>query len=134
MTFLELAQKVLKDNNREMTVDEIWNYIKDKGLDKQLASAGATPWATLSAAIGDQVRHRSDTVFGRTDTRPKKYFLLSEQHKLDRTFKEEVKPTKTSTSKFEFLEKDLHPFVAHFANFFLRAFFYIMIKFCKSLI
>lgn len=125
MTFLELAEKVLKDNSREMTVDEIWNYIKDKGLDKELGSTGATPWATLSATLGDNVRQRSDSVFGRTDTRPKKYFLVSQQHKLIKTDIEETKPTKVSNSKFEFLEKDLHPFVAYFANFFLKVFAFV---------
>lgn len=123
MTFIELAEKILRDNNREMTVDEMWTYAKEKGLQDKLGSSGLTPWATLSALLGDQIRHKKDTIFGRTDTRPARYFLLSQKPKLaaaDETT--EPKTSKVNESKFSFLEKDLHPFLAYYANLFLKTY------------
>ena len=123
MTFLELAEKILRDNNHEMTVDEMWSYAMDKKLDIQLGSAGVTPWATLSAILGDQIRHKKDSKFGRTDTRPTKYFILSQKpHLTVIDSSGETKTIKVSESKFSFLEKDLHSFLAYYANLFLKTY------------
>jgi hypothetical protein len=47
MTFLELAEQVLKDEKRQLTANEIWTLATEKGYDKQLNSEGKTPWQTL---------------------------------------------------------------------------------------
>ena len=51
MTFLELAEKVLKEEKRPLTPNEIWNLATEKGYDKEVKSRGKTPWATLGAQL-----------------------------------------------------------------------------------
>lgn len=51
MTFLELAERVLKEVKRPLTAVEIWTLATEKGYDKQLKSEGKTPWASLGAQI-----------------------------------------------------------------------------------
>jgi len=51
MTFLELAEKILKEVKKPLTANEIWQLGTERGYDKQLNSEGKTPWATLGAQI-----------------------------------------------------------------------------------
>ena len=73
MTFLELAETVLREEKRAMTAIEIWNIAVTKGYDKQLNSKGKTPWATLGAQIYVSSRDDIKSKFTKTDTRPKKF-------------------------------------------------------------
>jgi len=43
MTFLELAERVLREEKRPLTANEIWTLATEKGYDKQLNSEGKTP-------------------------------------------------------------------------------------------
>lgn len=40
MTFLELAQLILKEEKKPLTAIEIWNHAVEKGYDKKLNSQG----------------------------------------------------------------------------------------------
>ena len=51
MTFLELAEKVLKEQKKPLTANEIWKIAEDEGYTSKLNSQGKTPWATLGAQI-----------------------------------------------------------------------------------
>ena len=126
MTFLELAENILKDNKKPMTIDEMWNYAVSSGLDIKLGSTGATPWATLSALLGDQIRNKGKkSPFGRTDTRPTSYYLLSQKHTLNfemvdvNEIKQSVNNKKTSEG---LAEKHLHSFLAYYAKLYLKVY------------
>jgi len=40
MTFLELAERVLREEKRPLTANEIWTLATEKGYEKQLNSEG----------------------------------------------------------------------------------------------
>ncbi|NUM32363.1 MAG: hypothetical protein HUU47_08575 [Bacteroidetes bacterium] len=63
MTFIELAQTVLKETKRPLAPTEIWQTAVEKGYDKQLESEGKTPWQTLYAQIYVSVRDNPKTPF-----------------------------------------------------------------------
>lgn len=44
MTFVELAEDVLKTAERPLTYKEIWEIAISKGLDKKVGSKGKTPY------------------------------------------------------------------------------------------
>ncbi len=46
LTFIELAKKVVAEQQRPMTSDEIWKTAVEMGYDKLLLTKGKTPWAT----------------------------------------------------------------------------------------
>ena len=124
ITFLELAEQVLKDEKRPMTATEIWTFAEVKGYVKKLNSEGKTPWATLGAQIYVNVKDNPKSLFAQTDSRPKRFYLKSQASQIDLTNVEtiEVEQLITKKKKFEFLEKDLHPLLTYFAYYHLRCY------------
>ena len=51
MIFLELSERVLREEKRTLTANEIWTLATEKGYGKKLNSEGKTPWAKLGARI-----------------------------------------------------------------------------------
>ena len=95
----------------------------DKGYDKQLNSGGKTPWATLGAQIYVNAKDNPRTPFAQTDSRPKKFYLKAQTGQLDLSetaiTKEPVLPKK---KRFDFLEKDLHPYLTYYAYYHLHCY------------
>ncbi|MBQ0105972.1 MAG: winged helix-turn-helix domain-containing protein, partial [Armatimonadetes bacterium] len=60
MTYKELAIEVLKNADKPLTVQEIWNEAVKLGLDKKLVSVGKTPEATISAQIYMDIKNNGD--------------------------------------------------------------------------
>ena len=46
MTFLELAKKILEEEGRPLSAEEIWTLAQSKGYYKQVRNKGKTPPAT----------------------------------------------------------------------------------------
>jgi len=44
MNFIELAEKIIREANRPLTQNEIWEIAKIKGYDKDVGTTGKTPW------------------------------------------------------------------------------------------
>lgn len=123
MTFLELAETVLREEKRAMTAIEIWNIAASKGYDKQLNSKGKTPWATLGAQIYVSARDDIKSKFTKTDTRPKKFYLESMASEIDledNSMPEDI--VLGNQKKFDFLEKDLHKYLSYFAYYHLNCY------------
>lgn len=123
MTFLELAERVLREEKRPLTASEIWTLATDKGYDKQLNSEGKTPWATLGAQIYVNAKDNPKSPFAQTDSRPKKFYLKSQASQLDLSETAVSKePTVVKKKRFDFLEKDLHPYLTYYAYYHLRCY------------
>lgn len=123
MTFIELAERVLKEEKRPLTANEIWTLATEKGYDKQLNSEGKTPWQTLYAQIYVSAKDNPKTPFAKTDSRPKKFYLKSQATHIDLSETAVTsEPTTIKKKKFEFLEKDLHPFLTYYAYYHLRCY------------
>lgn len=122
-TFLELVKKVLEEEKKPLSPEEIWELAKSKGYEKYVGTQGKTPWATIGAQIYVNIRDRKDSPFVKIDTRPKRFYLRSliktdEERKLLEEQPVSVLPAK----KFEYLEQDLHPFLAYYAHYYLKAY------------
>ena len=121
MTFLELAEKILTEKQQPLSSTEIWNFAIQKGYEKELNTEGKTPWATLGAQIYVNSKDNPKSIFAKTDSRPKKFYLKSQVSKLDLSetaiSKEEIIIKK---KKFDYLEKDLHSYLSYYAYYFLN--------------
>jgi hypothetical protein len=120
-TFLELAKKIIEDEKKPLSSEEIWELAKSKGYDKYVGTHGKTPWATIGAQIYVSIRDKKDSPFIKLDTRPKRFYLRSlikpgEEQKLI----EEQPVSALPPKKFGYLEEDLHPFLAYYAYYFLK--------------
>lgn len=122
-TFLELVKRILEEEKKPLSSEEIWEMAKSKGYDKYIGTQGKTPWATIGAQIHVNIRDKKDSPFIKIDTRPKRFYLRSlikvgEEQK----FIEEQTVSVLPQKKFEYLERDLHPFLAYYAYYFLRTY------------
>ncbi|MDR0659242.1 MAG: hypothetical protein LBG19_00220 [Prevotellaceae bacterium] len=130
MTFHELAEYILNQADKPLTTNEIWKIAIDLHLDKKLNSTGKTPWATLGARLYEISRDDPDSVFKAIGKRPKRFYLKNKKYNIDfREYEEGKTEEETDILKLpskNFLEKDLHPFLAHFA-------FYTLNCYCKTI-
>jgi len=121
MTFLELAKDILIKNVDPLTPNEIWQLACKEGLDKNLNSKGKTPWATLGAQLYVSTKTNPKTIFSLTDSRPKRFYITSFKSKIDfEKVVEKVSSSSINKKKYNFLEKDLHPFLAYYASLYLK--------------
>ena len=124
ITFLEFAERVLKDEERPLTADEIWKIGKEKGLDILLGTQGKTPWASLGARLYVEVRDHKEGIIAQTETRPKRFYLRS-QKMLKMGFEKQTDdegPNLIEGVKKLYYEKELHPFLAYFGFYYLKSY------------
>lgn len=127
MTFVELAEIILKQTDKPLTAGEIWKFAVSQGLDKELQSSGKTPWASLGARLYTGIRDNPNTIFSSIGKRPKRFYLKNKKYDVDfkdyqeGKIEEEILINPSKLTK-HFLEKDLHPFLAHFAFYQLNCY------------
>ncbi len=123
MTFLELAERVLSEVKRPLTANEIWTVATEKGYVRQLNSEGKTPRATLAAQIYVNAKDNPKSTFSQTDSSPRKFFLKSQVHQLDLSDKAvSNEESVVKKKRFDFLEKDLHPYLTYYAYYHLHCY------------
>jgi hypothetical protein len=116
MTFLELAQKVLREASTPMSVEEIWQSARNKGYDSLIATKGKTPWRTIGAQIYVDMRDNTSSPFIKIDSKPRKFFLrdLASEESL-RRIKEKEEGVVEEPVKTTYSERDLHPLLTYYA-------------------
>ncbi|MEK6325243.1 MAG: HTH domain-containing protein [Acidobacteriota bacterium] len=121
LTFLQLAQKILEEETRPLSPDEIWQIAQAKGYDGEVGSRGKTPARTIGARLYVDVRDNPETVFAKTDSLPKRFVLRSLlETKGKRPL--DTAPPPIVPKRGTYLERDLHPFVVYFGFHYLKAY------------
>jgi hypothetical protein len=119
--FLKLAEKILKDADFPLIAPEIWVLVEKAGLDKQLPTKGKTPWNSLAAQMYVEVRDNPNSIFGATDTRPKRFYLKSNE-KAAKNASSILPAALPKKEEPKFLEKHLHPFLAYYSFYYQKAY------------
>lgn len=127
MTFLELAEKIIQEEKRPLTPEEIWRSAQAKGYDKRVNTQGKTPWQTISAQIYVNIRDKADSRFIKAESRPTRFFLkLLNLASPGPTIGELLtgcgKEITSKPLKPKYMEKELHPFLAYFGYYYLKAY------------
>ncbi len=123
LTFIELAKRILEEERKPLSATDIWEIAKTKGYDDLLHSQGKTPWATLGAQLYCNVRDRKDSPFIKIGTRPKLFHLKKLANDDESKLIEQAQDENVILGKQpEYLEKDLHPFLTYYANYYLKAY------------
>ncbi|HQM80510.1 MAG TPA: HTH domain-containing protein [Syntrophorhabdaceae bacterium] len=119
-SFLQLAENILQEEGKPLSEYEIWEIAKSKGYDKNVSSQGKTPWRTMCAQMYVNMRDKKDSPFMKVGSRPRRFFLkkLFKGTEAKVFIEKDVIPQK----KFDYLEHELHPFLAYYAYFYLRAY------------
>ena len=111
MKFLELAERVLKEEGRPLTPQEIWELAQEKGYAAQVGTKGKTPWATLGAQLYVDTRDKPKSIFAKASERPTR-FALKEFAGLQSIPKSS--PGDSAKKGHTYKERDLHPFLTYF--------------------
>jgi hypothetical protein len=124
LTFVALAEKVLREEKRPLSPREIWQLAVAKQYDKQLDSDGKTPKATLYTVIFKDARDNPRTPFYKVGQRPARYFLKALKHTINPDTIEEATPMPEGplAPLYDYKESDLHPFLSYFAHVHFKAF------------
>jgi len=123
LTFIELAKRILEEERKPLSATDIWEIAKTKGYDDLLHSQGKTPWATLGAQLYCNVRDRKASPFIKIGTRPKLFHLKKLANDDELKLIEQAQDENVILGKQpEYLEKDLHPFLTYYANYYLKAY------------
>ncbi len=124
LTFKELAQKVLEEEKRPLTVNEIWKIAVEKGYDKLCGTKGKTPWLSVGAQIYVDIKDNPNTPFLKIDSKPRKFFLkhLISEDELRKIEKEEKGKIESPKDLKKYRERDLHPFLSYFAYTYMQIF------------
>lgn len=108
ITFLDLAELVLREAQRPLSSEEIWRIAQEKGYADQVGSRGKTPWATIGAQLYLDIRN-PNSKFTQASQRPARFALKEFAGKETPPSSEPIVPAKTT-----YKERDLHPFLAYF--------------------
>lgn len=121
MTFLELAEEVLKTAKEPLTYKQILENAKAKPqeLYKKLESKGKTPEATLRGSINGDIREKKEnSKFKKLDTKPTTFWLKERENELPPLdiLKQKIQEAqeKEIEKKDKFEERDLHPLLVNF--------------------
>jgi hypothetical protein len=124
-TFLDLAKRVLEEERRPLSVEEIWHIAQAKGHAGQLRATGKTPTATLGARLYVDMRDNKDSVFVKAGARPRRFYLRELLNDNETELEALVTSTEAKppvTRQPQFLERELHPFLVYHAQYALKAF------------
>lgn len=122
LTFLQLAEKVLSEQAKALTVEEVWQHALQAGYVAQLNSSGKTPLHTLGAQLYVACKSDKQSKFASTATRPKRFYLQSMKVSVDTSLDEEIPSEARNSKQKPLLEKQLHPLVAYFALYEFQAY------------
>lgn len=120
-TFLELARKIIEEEKKPLSSEEIWNIAQAKGYDKNMGSEGKTPWMTINAQLYVTIRDKKDSPFYLHGSRPRKFYLKTLPQINEESKNGEVLQN-TVGKKYDYHERDLHSFVAYFGFYKLDAY------------
>lgn len=115
VTFLDLAERVLLEENRPLSADEIWSAAANKGLDREVQSSGKTPWMSIGAQIYVDLKNPNST-FVKVGSRPRRFFLRKLQLPPDSSSSiANPEPLVRAKKKLSYLERELHSLLTYFA-------------------
>lgn len=116
MTFLQLAEEVLKTAKTPLNYKQMWESAKTMGLDKKVGSLGKTPQISMSARIYVNMKEKSDSKFCIASKRPTTFWLKVRQNELEKiNLNANIsKSEKSENKKDTFHERDLHPLLVKF--------------------
>lgn len=122
MTFLEVAEAVLKEAKTPLSYKEIWEQAKAMGLDKELGSESKMPEKMMRNRIYADIV-KGDSVFYISNKRPKTFWLIWLKSRKNEIIgketeieqkNQEAQEKELKSKEKGFLEAHLHPLLVKF--------------------
>lgn len=123
MKLSDLVVRVMLEENKSLSGNEIWSIILKRGYNSELDKVGKTPWATIDSYLGECSKGRSAkgyTVKIESGHKPRKFYLIKTD--VDKSHNEYninksnniQKESKEILKKFDYKEIDLHPVLSSY--------------------
>lgn len=127
LSFLQLAKKILEEEQKNLTAKQIWEIAIKNGLAEQVGSRGKTPIRSIAAMIYSDIKHNPDSEFVKIDTKPKTFYLkglINEARKKEfEKEKGEIIEEKPITEKqYKLKEKELHQYLTYYLHNYLEVY------------
>ena len=110
-SFLDLTKEVLENNEKPLTVHEIWQIAEDLGLISKVGTSGKTPEKTLAARLYVDIRDNDKSIFYQSNKRPAKFYLKAKKDNI-----KEMNKAVNDVDKTTFSERDLHILLSSFVQ------------------
>ena len=116
MNFIQLAEKIIKEENKPLSPSEIWEIGVQKGYDKQINSMSKIPpWRAIAIRIYDDIRDNPDTIFEKLKLiKPVKFYLKTLQPNYDIAKIEKEQEADIAKKDTGYNERDLHKFLSYY--------------------
>jgi hypothetical protein len=114
MNFIQFAEKIIREENKPLTPNEIWEIGIQKGYNKNLNSTGKTPWQTIGARIYLDIRDNQESLFIKLKTKPVKFYLKSLPQNFDVLKIEKEQENNLLKKDIGYTERDLHKFLSYY--------------------
>jgi uncharacterized protein len=123
-TFVEAAIDALRTAPHPLDRMELWSLVEKRGLDQRLKTKGKTPWETLAARVYVDTKENPQSPFVRVGSRPVRFWLrekpLPPGWEPGKAFEHQelagAEPKGKARKRGpQWLERELHPLLAHFA-------------------
>lgn len=119
LTGKEFVENVLKDAEIPLTIKQIYETGRGKGL--ELTKEGKSPVDRLSTQIYGNIRRRKDnSKFKKLETKPTTFWLKAREKELPPLdiLKQKIQEAqeKEIEEKYKFKERELHPLLVNFIN------------------
>ncbi|GAA0194165.1 HTH domain-containing protein [Fulvivirga kasyanovii] len=123
MKFLDLAKRVLEENQKPLSGSEIWKIAEEKGYVDLLETIGKTPEQTLLARLYTSANDPDNSNFKYIGARPKRFYLPGTTPEETLYFdEEEVLEKEEKSTRIRYKEKDLHQVLAYYIKNHLGAY------------
>lgn len=125
LSFLDLARRLLAEQKRPLSSEEIWELARQKGYDAQVGSRGKTPVRTLGARLYLDMRDNPASPFIKTGSRPVRFFLKNQPIPYNLPLLQDLpdpKGQRRLVPRGNFQERDLYPLLSYFSSLHLRAY------------
>lgn len=116
ITFLDLAKKIIKEQNRPLSATEIWEIAKTQSYDKDTETISKKPWLTLYSQLLRDTRDNPTSEFRLVSSAPKRYIIssISDKMNIEKIDIIDEEDEEINHTKMDYDEKKLHPFMVYF--------------------
>lgn len=120
--FLALARRVLEEEGRPLSPEEIWEIAGQKGYAASVGTSGKTPWQSIGAQTYLSIRDDPHSPFCKAGSRPTRFALKSMKKSEAELMSLAAKQPLSVNVGSTYTEADLHPFLAYFGSYYLKAY------------
>ncbi|GHV83604.1 hypothetical protein AGMMS50212_09440 [Spirochaetia bacterium] len=111
MNLKDIAEEIIKDAQKPLSPEEIWDIAESQGFKEKLKLTGKTIPKTIGAQLYIDIKENPDSRFVKMKTKPTRFYL--KEHPFNITLLDN-QPKTTALKKTSYDERDLHKLLTYY--------------------